>query len=78
MDVLSGLGCRIDELMALDWDSSISFDASTINIHGTVLRIPDVVLVVQPHTKSSAAVRTIRPPDWVMELPKRRHAALSR
>ena len=74
MDVLSGLGCRIDELMALDWDSSISFDASTININGTMLRIPHVGLIVQPHTKSSATVRAIRPSDWVMELTKRRHA----
>jgi hypothetical protein len=40
MDVLSGLGCRIVELMALDWDSSISFESSTINIHGTMIPHP--------------------------------------
>jgi integrase len=71
-DVLSGVGCRIGELLALDWDTSINFDAGTINIHGTLVRVPGVGLVGQPHTKSTAGMRTIRPPSWVMDVLKRR------
>jgi integrase len=35
--VLSGLGCRIGELLALHWASSIDFDHGTIYFHGTVM-----------------------------------------
>jgi integrase len=31
-------------------------------------------LVVQPHTKSKAGMRTITPPPWVIALLRRRHA----
>jgi integrase len=74
-DVLSGVGCRIGELLALDWETSINFDAGTISFHGTLIRTPGAGLVIQPHTKSTAGMRTIRPPSWVMDVLKRRHAA---
>lgn len=74
VDVLSGLGCRIGELLALDWDSSVDFDAGTLRFHGTIIRVTGRGLFVQDHTKSRAGMRTIRPPVWVMDILKRRHA----
>lgn len=74
VDVLSGLGCRIGELLALDWDSSINFDQGTVTFSGTVIRVTGRGLFVQDHTKSVAGMRTIRPPSWVMDILKRRHA----
>jgi integrase len=72
VDVLSGLGCRIGELLALDW-TKVDADAGTLSIEGTVIRIPGKGLIVQPHTKSKAGMRTITPPAWVLDLLKRRH-----
>lgn len=72
VDVLSGLGCRIGELLALDW-TKVDEVAGTIAIEGTVIRVPKVGLVVQPHTKSKAGMRTIQVPVWVIELLRRRH-----
>jgi integrase len=74
VDVLSGLGCRIGEALALDWTTSIDFDAGTIRFHGTVIRVTGQGLFVQDHTKSRAGMRIVRPPAWVMETLKRRHA----
>ncbi len=74
VDVLSGLGCRIGELLALDWETSVNFDAGTIRFHGTAIRVTGRGLFVQDHTKSRAGMRTIRPPGWVMDILKRRQA----
>jgi integrase len=73
VDVLSGLGCRIGELLALDWPR-VDDVAGTIAIEGTVVRVPGEGLIVQPHTKSDAGMRTITPPDWVIGLLRKRHA----
>jgi integrase len=72
VDVLSGVGCRIGELLALDWPR-VDEVAGTIAIEGTVIRVPGEGLVVQPHTKSKASTRTITPPRWVLDLLCRRH-----
>lgn len=72
-DVLSGLGCRIGELLALDWPR-VDDAAGTIAIEGTVIRVPGTGLIVQPHTKSDAGMRTIEPPAWVIALLRKRHA----
>ncbi|MFE3179074.1 tyrosine-type recombinase/integrase [Amycolatopsis sp. NPDC059090] len=71
-DVFSGLGCRIGELLALDWETSIDFEDGTVYFHGTVIRVKGVGLVVQPYTKSPAGMRHIRPPAWVMDILKQR------
>ncbi|PWV74063.1 Integrase [Prauserella marina] len=73
-DVSSGLGSRMGELLALDWETSVDFDKGTIWFHGTVIRVTGVGLVVQDHTKSPAGMRRVRPPGWVMDIFKRRHA----
>ena len=72
VDVLSGLGCRIGELLALDW-TKVDQEAGTLCIEGTVIRVPGEGLIVQPHTKSKAGMRTIHPPCWVLGLFRRRH-----
>jgi hypothetical protein len=38
-DVFSGLCCRIGELLAIDWATSVGFDQGTIWFHGTVIRV---------------------------------------
>ncbi len=73
MDALSGLGCRIGELLALDW-TKVDTEAGTLSIEGTVIRVPGEGLIVQPHTKSKAGMRTIHPPGWVLDSFLRRHA----
>jgi integrase len=72
VDVLSGLGCRIGELLALDW-TKIDDQAGTIAIEGTVIRVPKQGLIVQPHTKSKAGMRTVVAPVWAIDLLRRRH-----
>ncbi len=72
VDVLSGLGCRIGELLALDW-TRVDDVAGTLAIEGTVIRVPGSGLIVQPHTKSKAGMRTIVPPAWVMKILVRRY-----
>jgi integrase len=72
VDVLSGLGCRIGELIAFDW-TKVDAEAGTLSIEGTVIRVPGEGLIVQPHTKSKAGMRTIHPPGWVLDLFRRRH-----
>jgi integrase len=74
VDVLSGVGCRIGEVLALDWTTSVDFDAGTIRFRDTVIRVTGKGLYVQDHTKSRAGMRTIQPPGWVLQILKRRHA----
>jgi hypothetical protein len=67
VDVLSG--------SAAGWANSIvDFEERTVTVHGTVIRVTGRRLFVQAHTKTIAGMRTIRPPDWVMAIQKRRHA----
>lgn len=63
VDFLSGVGCRIGEALALDWPR-VDGRAGIIAIEGTVVRVPGDGLVVQPHTKSSAGMRTVAPRAW--------------
>jgi integrase len=72
VDVLSGLGCRIGELLALDW-TKVDEKAGTLAIEGTVIRVPGKGLIVQSHTKSSAGMRTITIPAWVLATLLRRY-----
>ncbi|MER5390679.1 site-specific integrase [Saccharopolyspora sp. NPDC002686] len=73
VDGLAALGCRIGELLAFDW-TKVDFEAGTIAIEGTVIREKGVGLFVQEHTKSSAGMRTVEPPQWYMDQLKRRAA----
>jgi integrase len=71
VDFLSAVGCRIGEVLALDW-AKVDHAERTIVIEGTVIRIAGVGLVVQPHTKSKAGMRTIRVPEWAAAILRRR------
>ncbi|MFR9730987.1 site-specific integrase [Saccharopolyspora sp. MS10] len=73
VDGLGALGCRIGELLALDW-SKVDFAAGTVAIVGTVIRVTGEGLMVQPHTKSGAGMRTITVPAWYLDILKRRNA----
>lgn len=74
VDMEAVLGCRIGEILALDW-SKIDWTEGAVAIEGTVIRIPGEGLVVQPHTKSSAGMRTLYLDDAVLALLRRRQAA---
>jgi integrase len=56
----------------LDW-TKVDMEAGAPRIEGAVIRIPGEELIVQPHTKSKAGMRTITSPPWVLDLLKRRH-----
>lgn len=71
VDMLAALGCRIGELLALDW-AKIDLESGTVAIEGTVIREKGVGLFVQPHTKSDAGMRTIYVPSWAVNLLARR------
>lgn len=72
IDMLSALGCRIGELLALDWDK-LDLAQGTVKIEGTVIREKGRGLYVQPHTKSAAGMRTVTVPKWAAELLSRRY-----
>ncbi|ONF67455.1 tyrosine-type recombinase/integrase [Amycolatopsis keratiniphila] len=57
-EALSGLGCRIGELLALDSGTLVDFDRRAIWFHGTVIRV-GVGLIVQDHIKTPAGMRRI-------------------
>ncbi|MEU4742672.1 site-specific integrase [Actinosynnema sp. NPDC023658] len=73
VDLFSAVGPRIGELLALDW-TRVDFDASTVALEGTVIRVAGVGLVVQGHTKSSAGMRTLKIPQSAMDVLRKRHA----
>ena len=78
VDGLAALGCRIGELLAVDWDK-VDFDAGTVALEGTVIRVKGVGLIVQPHTKSDAGMRTVAVPSWYLDnLKRRREESTSR
>lgn len=74
IDVLSGLGCRLGELLALRCTRSANYTVGTLTIDATVIRITGKGLYIQEYTKSDAGMRTIRPPAWVMDILKQREA----
>ena len=56
VDALAGLGCRIGELLALDW-SKVNFQAGTIE--GTVIREKGVGLLILPSSMCLATMPVI-------------------
>jgi hypothetical protein len=57
----------------LDWTKADA-EAGTLSIEGTVIRVPGEGLIVQPHMKSKAGMRTIHLPGWVLDSFGRGHA----
>lgn len=73
VDLLSALGCRVGELLALDW-SRVDFSKGVVKIEGTVIRSPGEGLFVQRHTKTAAGMRTVHLPAWALDILKSRAA----
>lgn len=73
VDLFAAVGPRIGELLALDW-SRVDFDASTVALEGTVVRVTGIGLFVQPHTKSQAGMRRLKIPKWAVDVLRKRHA----
>jgi integrase len=73
IDLLSVLGCRVGELLALDW-SRVDFGRGLVKIEGTVIRAAGEGLFVQRHTKTAAGMRTLHLPSWALEVLRGRAA----
>ncbi|GAA3657994.1 hypothetical protein GCM10022267_50160 [Lentzea roselyniae] len=75
VDMHAAVGPRLGEFLALDW-TRVREHEGVILLEGTVIRITGVGLFVQPHTKSMAGMRTLKIPNWAMDvLRKRRETA---
>lgn len=64
--VLAGTGCRMGEALALTWDD-VDLRAGTMDIHGTAQRVSGAGMVVQNNTKTSAGMRKITIPGWLVD-----------
>ena len=64
-------GLRVGEASALTWDS-IDFQAGTAEVRGTVIREKGKGLRIKPAPKTAAGVRTLKLPDWCVELLRER------
>ncbi|ACU35073.1 site-specific integrase [Actinosynnema mirum] len=73
VDVLAATGARIGELLALGW-ARVDTGAGTFKLEGAVIREKGIGLLVQPHTKSAAGMRTIEVPSWAVEIVAKRQA----
>lgn len=69
--LMLGTGCRIGEAMALSWDE-IDFTAGTVDIRWHIVRVTGKGLVRMPGAKSEAGDRTLRVPDWTLDMLLRR------
>lgn len=73
---LAATGARIGEACALAWED-VDFEAASIHLHGTVLRLPGEGLIVS-RPKSRSSDRIIEIPSWcVRMLRDRRKRALA-
>ncbi|MGH3672831.1 MAG: site-specific integrase [Pseudonocardiaceae bacterium] len=70
---LLGEGCRIGEALALAWDS-VDLDVGKVDIDYTLVRVRGKGLI-RKQTKSSAGERTLRLPDFVVAILRRRALA---
>lgn len=67
---LAATGARIGEACALAWED-VDFDAATVHLHGTVLRLPGEGLIVS-RPKSRSSDRIIEIPSWCVRLLRER------
>lgn len=72
---LAATGARIGEACAIAWED-VDFEAATVHLHGTVLRLPGEGLIIS-RPKSPSSNRIIEIPSWcVRMLRERRKRAL--
>ena len=65
--MLAASGLRIGECLAIVWDA-IDFEARTVEVRGTVIRIKGNGLIIKPAPKSEAGWRKLVLPKWCIEL----------
>ena len=65
--MLAASGLRIGECLAIVWDA-IDFEARTVEVRGTVIRIKGNGLIIKPAPKSEAGWRNLVLPKWCIEL----------
>ncbi|TQN43821.1 site-specific recombinase XerD [Blastococcus colisei] len=73
VDFMLGTGVRIGEACAIQ-PSAIDFEAATLTVDATVIRIRGLGLVIQDSPKSTAGRRTLVLPSAVVDLLRRRIA----
>ena len=67
-------GCRIGEALALRW-KYVDLDEKSVTFQATVSRAKGQGLVLQEHGKTESSARTIRVPEEVLEILRRRLSA---
>lgn len=78
VDVLSGSGLRVGELLALRWvDVDLSSTPAVLTISGTVKRTSTQGLHRQPETKTQRGYRKIKVPGYVRDVLLRRRVDAS-
>ena len=81
VDWMLATGCRIGEALALRYGTNgegrplLDAAAGTWEVNGTVVRVPEVGLTVQPRPKTAAGWRVIALPRFAVQLLERRRAA---
>jgi integrase len=69
-DFMLATGLRIGEASAVRWDD-VDFDAGTVAVQGTVVRVKGAGLVIKP-PKSSSGRRVLELPGWAVAMLRRR------
>lgn len=71
--VMLATGCRIGEVLALDWPC-IDFDDKTISVDWTIVPGPKGTGLARTPTKTKAGRRTLNLPGWAVDMLRDRHA----
>jgi len=72
VDMMLASGLRIGETSAITWPA-VDLDTGTVEVRGTVIRIPGAGLTIKWKPKSAAGYRMIELPSWAIGMLKRRH-----
>lgn len=70
-DMMLATGLRIGETAAIVWPA-VDFDAATVEVRGTVVRLTGEGLWIKPRPKSKRGWRTVELPSWAVQMLRRR------
>ena len=71
ISVMAASGLRIGEALALTWDA-IDFEAGTLEVRGTVIRLKGKGLMIKPAPKTEAGFRKLLLPSWCLDMLRNR------
>ncbi len=71
VDIMLATGLRIGEASAITWPA-VDLEAGTVEVRGTVIRIPGKGLFIRWQPKSRSGWRTVELPSWAVEMLRRR------